>query len=166
MRRVSRVDRRGRRAFTLVELAVSLAVLSLVLLGFAATSATSARQRELAEQQRRAEQALAAWVAELEALPLPAVVGAAAAPPTDPVPGLQGVVRDLVVYTDEPGPSDPAERAALAFPIDINGDGDQVDVGVAPAAAALLPARVRLRWTSPGSPRELEVGMYVYFSTF
>jgi prepilin-type N-terminal cleavage/methylation domain-containing protein len=150
--------------FSFIELMVSITILSMLLLGFAATSSAAARQRELSDQKRRAEQALSVWLAELRALSFTQLT-AAAGTSTVTIDGLTGATRQLTIYDDEAGPAgDPTTTAALAMPLDINADGDTTDADVAPAAAAVLPARLTLTWTDPAIQTQLEVRLYVYFS--
>lgn len=161
--------RGGRGGFTFIELVVAMALLSMILLGFAATSSVAARNRELSEQQRRAEQALSAWLAKLRELPLndlsnTTTTSALNAGLADDLPG---VAWELIVCNDETG-VDPtttlAAPAGLAFPIDLNGDGDVSDTDVPAAGAVLVPARLKISWTNPAIDSNLEVTLYVYFS--
>lgn len=155
-----RRKRAGRTAaFSFIELVVAMALLAMILLGFAATSSVAARNRELSEQQRRAEQALSAWLAELREVPLTDLATVAATARTTPVDGLTNVTWTLTVFDDED-----AAVPALAFPIDLNGDGDATDQNVPAAGAVLVPARLTISWTNPAIDSDLEVTLYAYFS--
>lgn len=153
----------GRAAFSLIELMVSLALLSIALLAFGGAISTSNTQRQLSEERRVAEQALSTYLEELRAMTIAQVL-AQPASTTPTIPGLGSVTRTLTVYRDEPGPGG-AEALALAFPVDINGDGDTTDLAVPAGDVLVLPTRLSLTWT--GATRStMEVRLYAYLSSF
>lgn len=166
--------------FSLIELMVSLAVLSIILLGFGGAISASSTQRMMADERRLAEQALSTYVEGLrgksmtDILAEPSTFNYPEAPTSGSIPGLRNVTRTLTTFTDEAGPGDP-DGPALGFPLDLNADGDTDDGGVAAAGLFILPAKLTLTYTTANMSRDpttgvlsntMEVRLYVYFSSF
>jgi prepilin-type N-terminal cleavage/methylation domain-containing protein len=167
----------ARSGFTLVELAVGIAILTIGTLAMLSTVVasqkleTSNRERLLARMGAQsvvrdvqitaravaAEQGLEDWgtnfIAELSA-------------PNNwvPVDGLQPWsnlqnVCEVVIVNDETA-SDDDLGFELGMPRDLNGDGVVDDTAVT-SEGKLFPVIVRVRWETPAGQRELVHGFYV-----
>jgi prepilin-type N-terminal cleavage/methylation domain-containing protein len=164
--------------FSLIELMVAVAVLSIILLGFGAAISASSTQRMMADERRVAEQTLSTYVELLRGKSMADIL----LEPTTfeypaPIPGLRGTVtRTLTTYPDESGPgSGDPDHDALGFPLDLNADGDTDDGVVAAAGLFMLPAKLTITYSSANMSHDLKTGaiqntmevrLYVYFSSF
>lgn len=177
MRRLPRPHPSARAGFTLVELSVGVAILTIGTLAMLTTVVasqkleTSNRERLLARMAAQSavrdvqitaravatEQGLEDWGTNFQA---------ALAAPNDwlPVDGLQPWeslqnVCQVIVVNDETA-SDDDLGFELGMPRDLNGDGDSEDVAVT-GDARLFPVLVRICWETPAGQRELVHGFYV-----
>lgn len=177
MRRLHRPRPSARAGFTLVELAVGIAILTIGTLAMLSTVVasqkleTSNRERLLARMAAQAtvrdvqitaravanEQGLEDWGTNFQA---------ALAAPNDwlPVDGLQPWnnlqnVCQVEVIRDETA-TDADLGFELGMPRDLNGDGDAADTAVA-SDGRLFPVIVRVCWETPAGQRELVHGFYV-----
>lgn len=162
--------------FTLVELAVGIAILTIGTLAMLTTVVasqkleTSNRERLLARMAAQAavrdaqiqaraiaqELGLEEWGQNLvdsvqanEWLPVEGL---------DAWPTIQNVCQVEIVQDETV--TDDALGFDLGMPRDLNGDGDSAD-GAVGAEAKLLPVVVRVRWQTPAGQRELVHGFYV-----
>ena len=168
--------RTGTSAFSLIELMVSLAVLSIILLGFGGAISASSTQRMMADERRLAEQALSTYVEGLRGQSMATILAEPATYdyPAGSIPGLRDVTRTLTTYSNETGPGDP-DGPALGFPLDLNADGDTDDGAVAAGGLFILPAKLTITYTTANMSRNpttgvlsntMELRLYVYFSSF
>lgn len=142
---------------------VALSVLSLILLGFGSVISTASTHRMISNEKRIAEQAASTYVETLRGLTMAQIIDEAATPTRRPAVDLNDAQWTLTLFDDEAGPGG-ADGAALAFPIDLNADGDTADANVATGELFLLPAHLTLTWSS--SVRStMRVDLYVYFSS-
>ena len=161
--------------FSLLEVVVAVAVLTVGLLAMTSTSLQANDLRRADASRLAARNAMEAMVREVEvvAASIDPTSGAwadqlldAFAPPNDTLdaPGLEpwegepSVVR-VELFADETlGDEDIGFR--LGMPRDLDGDGDAGSSDVE-NSAQMLPVVVRARWQTPAGPRELSQGFFV-----
>lgn len=146
----ARSTRSHARGFTVLEAAISMAVLAVALLSLWGTIVYCSRSNRAAEQKKRAMNAAQAKIEELKSVPFSTLIQDY---------GPSGTIGDrfvvpsidddqahaegrIVFYVDE---TDDAGDPSIGLPMDLNGDGDSDDLDVS-ANYLLLPVKVRIRW--------------------
>jgi type II secretory pathway component PulJ len=144
--------------FTVLEAAISMTVLAVALLALWGSLVYCTRSNVAAEQRKKALNAVLGKIEELKARsfdtliteygPLGTVGDRFSVPTLDD--DLEQADGQITFYVDETGgPS----GEHLGLPLDLNGDGDEIDADVS-AAYLLLPVKVTVSWEgSLGSQR-------------
>lgn len=156
---------RARGAFSLLELTVVLAILSVAVMLFLQTMMASSRMDPVSEETRVASEAARVRLEEMRALPYDVIFRSYNEDPADDplgpgtapgawfaVPGLELPASATAVgWVDFPGTgamlSENVTDAQLGMPRDLDADG-VVDGDDHASDAILLPVRVRLEWAS------------------
>ncbi len=146
-----RTEQRSAReaGFTVLEAAVSLALLAVALLSMWGTLIYCSRSNLASEQRMRALNAAQAKIEELKSQPFEGLIAeygpSGTTGPQFAVPAIDDDLTTadgrIVFFIDETGPA----NESLGFPLDLNGDGDAVDVDVTDGYV-ILPVRVSVRW--------------------
>ncbi len=166
---------RGRRTFSLIELVVATAVLTVALLGVLAAVAAAGRARQVTGETEAATRALQDLSEALRALgPAAAVDAAQAAPgwrpldpadvaPGGPFAGLPTTTERRVEVLDEAAAT--AALGLAAAPLDLDRDGTPGEEGADSAVAdyRIAPLRLSVRWPQPGGgARQLDTLTVLY----
>ena len=172
--------RKGRAGVTLIEIAVSISVLLVGVLGFAQTMVAIERSQLRTRDVGRATQAARAVLERIQAEAFPEAFrrfngdssddpgGAGTAPGKDfAVLGLSARRGDAdglpgeVIFptpTGQPGVlREDVSDSKLGMPRDLNGDGLISPTANYATTYTLLPVRVRVQWVGPGGPGEVEL---------
>jgi prepilin-type N-terminal cleavage/methylation domain-containing protein len=173
------VGRKGRRGFTLIELAISMSIL---LIGIVSVVSATSRMHSLRKHNREravAQNALRSvgegihsrsfrlsrqspnsWARDLIGLYGPAgTIGA-----TFDVTGInldlnQGAIGTIQIVTDETA-TDADLGYQIGMPRDLNGDGDADDVDVS-GDARILPVLLQIQWRGQGGSNTVQQAFYV-----
>ncbi len=135
--------------FTILEAAVSLTLLAVALLALWGTLMYCSRSNIAAEQRMKALNAAQAKIEELKSVPFESLINelgpggnsgdtfAVATLDADQATA-SGRIAFFVDETDSQG-------EVLGFPLDLNGDGDALDVDVSDGFE-IMPVRITVRW--------------------
>lgn len=141
---------RSESGFTVLEAAVSMAVLAVALLALWGTLVYCSRSNQAAEQKKRAMNAAQAKIEELKSSPFANLIAEFGPGGTtgdrflvDRIDDDQARAEGRIVFiVDE---SKALGDDASSEPLDLNGDGDALDTDVS-ASYQLLPVKVTVRW--------------------
>lgn len=152
--------KQGEAGFTVLEAAVSMAVLAVALLSLWGTIVYCSRSNVAAEQRKKALNAAQAKIEELKSQDFATLI--AQFGPAGSV-GDEFMVSTLDEYEGGAGGKIffYLDETKTTFgenggPIDLNGDGDTTDTDVS-AGFQLLPARVSVRWVGPLGPQRVDL---------
>lgn len=165
-----RTDRSGESGLSLVENVFAMVILAIIALGLVAMVAASQKMTSLSAERATALGACRGYIEAMRGLAGVAAIHADRTTPADYLPAgarVVGAVGEVYKADDESGDtaarvsgtagasntqnagqSFTARRASLALPRDLDADADATGGTIDPASLTILPARVRLSWTS------------------
>jgi len=146
----ARVTSGRARGFTVLEAAISMAVLAVALLSLWGTIVYCSKSNRASEQKKRAMNAAQAKIEELKSVPFSTLIDEYGPSGTTGDRFLVTSIDDdqahaegrIVFFVDE---TDASGDPSIGLPMDLNGDGDTDDLDVS-ANYLLLPVKVRIRW--------------------